>query len=256
MKNRRSKLYKVELGLLLAGSMACSIPLEAYFSFDELEKEMTSNEKKETGIGKLTRKERQFIEKWLQNQKSSYHFTAPTVSDVAAITWMYESMPVLKPSHSRPYNEDKMAYTLALAAVFQNNAPTLVKWIKQHMKLGIEHFYLYNNMSSDNYLEGLEPFIEEGIVELIEWPQTLDERAIFLNATALAQNRAKWLLCMNAGEYLTLPDTMRLNRILRENDHYDEIIIESETGSRSFIKPHKLANPERTSDKFLRITSK
>ncbi len=36
--------------------------------------------------------------------------------------------------------------------------------------MGAKHFYLYNNLSQDNYLEVLQPYIESGDVELIEWP--------------------------------------------------------------------------------------
>jgi len=32
--------------------------------------------------------------------------------------------------------------------------------------VGVEHFYLYNHLSKDEYAEVLEPYIKEGIVEL------------------------------------------------------------------------------------------
>ena len=36
--------------------------------------------------------------------------------------------------------------------------------------IGIEHFYLYNNNSEDDYRTVLNPYIERGLVTLIEWP--------------------------------------------------------------------------------------
>ncbi|NGX27374.1 MAG: hypothetical protein K940chlam6_01308 [Chlamydiae bacterium] len=35
--------------------------------------------------------------------------------------------------------------------------------------VGVEHFYLFNNLSDDQYLEVLEPYVQQGIVELFEW---------------------------------------------------------------------------------------
>ncbi len=61
-------------------------------------------------------------------------------------------------------------YQLAVCAIFKNEAPWLKEWIVYHHDiLGFERFYLYNNDSSDNYEEVLRPFIEKGIVELIDW---------------------------------------------------------------------------------------
>jgi hypothetical protein len=61
-------------------------------------------------------------------------------------------------------------YRLAICAMFKNEAPWLKEWVLYHHKvLGVNRFYLYNNESSDNYKEVLKPFIDKGIVELIDW---------------------------------------------------------------------------------------
>lgn len=64
----------------------------------------------------------------------------------------------------------KYPYEFAICAMFKNEAPWLKEWIAfHHDVLGFDHFYLYNNDSSDNYREVLRPFIEKGVVELIDW---------------------------------------------------------------------------------------
>jgi hypothetical protein len=64
----------------------------------------------------------------------------------------------------------RYAYELSVCAIFKNEAPWLKEWIVYHNAvLGVDHFYLYNNDSTDNYKEVLAPFIEKGIVELIDW---------------------------------------------------------------------------------------
>lgn len=61
-------------------------------------------------------------------------------------------------------------YRLAVCAIFKNEAPWLKEWLTYHEQvLGVEHFYLYNNESSDDYKSVLQPFIQRGVVELIEW---------------------------------------------------------------------------------------
>ena len=67
-------------------------------------------------------------------------------------------------------NQPTHKYEFTICAIFKNEAPWLKEWIVfHHDVLGFKHFYLYNNDSSDDYQAVLKPFIEKGIVELIEW---------------------------------------------------------------------------------------
>lgn len=61
-------------------------------------------------------------------------------------------------------------HRLAICAMFQNEAPWLKEWITYHHKvLGVDHFYLYNNDSTDDFMKILQPYIDNGMVELIDW---------------------------------------------------------------------------------------
>lgn len=66
--------------------------------------------------------------------------------------------------------ENSKKYQLSICAIFYNEAPYFKEWIEYHRLLGVEHFYLYNNESTDNYQEVLAPYIKKKIVTLIDWP--------------------------------------------------------------------------------------
>lgn len=73
----------------------------------------------------------------------------------------------------------KPEHQLAICAIFHNEAPFLKEWVDfHHQSMGVTHFYLYNNDSTDNFLEVLTPYIDLGLVELIEW-ESSDEHAVF-----------------------------------------------------------------------------
>lgn len=57
-------------------------------------------------------------------------------------------------------------YSLSICALFQNEAPYLKEWIEFHRLVGVQHFYLYNHCSSDDYVKVLQPYIDSKIVEL------------------------------------------------------------------------------------------
>jgi hypothetical protein len=65
---------------------------------------------------------------------------------------------------------DKFPYYLTIAAIVRNEAPYIVEWIEYHLLLGVEKIYLYDNESDDNLKEVLAPYIEDGLVEYIFWP--------------------------------------------------------------------------------------
>lgn len=72
----------------------------------------------------------------------------------------------------------KYRYQLAVCAMFKNEAPWLKEWIEYHRLLGADHFYLYNNDSTDDYEKVLSPYIREGLVELIEWSSTPEHKIL------------------------------------------------------------------------------
>ncbi len=55
-------------------------------------------------------------------------------------------------------------HDLAVVAILKNEAPYLREWLDYHLVAGIDHFYLYDNDSSDNYNEIIAPYVAAGLV--------------------------------------------------------------------------------------------
>ncbi len=65
-------------------------------------------------------------------------------------------------------------YYLSACAVFQQEARFLKEWIEYHKMMGVEHFYLYNDNSTDEFISVLAPYLESGEVDLFWWPAPVD----------------------------------------------------------------------------------
>lgn len=101
-------------------------------------------------------------------------------------------------------------YQLSVGAIFQNEAPFLKEWIDYHRLVGIEHFWLYDDSSTDNWQDVLAPYIEEGVVEVFDWstarstikvwPQIQVEA--YKNALKRSLNHSKWLALIDTDEFL------------------------------------------------------
>lgn len=56
--------------------------------------------------------------------------------------------------------------TLCLVSVFKNESAILREWLVHYINQGVDHFFLTDNGSTDNYMEILKEYIEKGIVTL------------------------------------------------------------------------------------------
>ena len=72
--------------------------------------------------------------------------------------------------HLRSPKKIEPKYQLAICSIFQNEAGYLKEWIEFHRLLGVEHFYLFNNLSTDNFHSVLAPYVKNKVITLIEWP--------------------------------------------------------------------------------------
>lgn len=59
---------------------------------------------------------------------------------------------------------------LTVATMVKNQRRWLREWIEFHHMMGVEHFIIYDNESTDLSIEVVQAYIDEGLVEWIPWP--------------------------------------------------------------------------------------
>ncbi len=124
-------------------------------------------------------------------------------------------------------------YYLALVAIFQNEARFLKEWIEFYRLIGVEHFYLYNHLSTDNYDEVLAPYIKNGIVELrditskpsnlIEWNAL--QTSIYSAVANQVKDKVEWLVVVDTDEYLFPVQEQNLAHVLKNYDDYASLSV-------------------------------
>lgn len=104
---------------------------------------------------------------------------------------------------------------LSAATVFQDEAPYVEEWLAFCVSEGIEHVLLYDNGSSDNFREVLEPWIAAGIAEVIDWPLHWKSGAqvkAFKDALGRLRGRSRWVAFIDIDEFLFSPTVSRCRR--------------------------------------------
>lgn len=102
-----------------------------------------------------------------------------------------------------------MKYNLSLGAIFKNEAPYFKEWIEHYLARGVEHFYLINDGSTDNYLEILEPYVKLRLITIFD----VKTKLLFLNRQYVIYNeffnsirdQTKWLIVCDLDEYIWTP---------------------------------------------------
>lgn len=96
----------------------------------------------------------------------------------------------------------KKKYNVSICAIFKNEGTYLKEWIEYHRIVGVEHFYLYNNFSSDDYNTILSPYIENGIVTLIEWEVHQGQISAYNDCIKKYRDTSKWIGFFDLDEFI------------------------------------------------------
>ena len=124
-------------------------------------------------------------------------------------------------------------YELVICAIFQNDAPYLKEWIDFHEKQGVQHFYLYNNNSTDEFLTELKDFINRGKVSLFDWPYDYKNMAEWIHIQCSAymdcvnkiRSKVKWCAFLDTDEFLFCTNKENMVKYLDKFDTYGALAV-------------------------------
>ena len=104
-----------------------------------------------------------------------------------------------------------MKHHLSICAIYRDEAPYLREWVEFHRLVGVEHFYLYNNGSTDEHREALAPFLEEGVAEVLEdfYPGQL---GAYQHCLEERRDESRWIAFVDIDEFLFSPGAGRCPR--------------------------------------------
>ena len=96
---------------------------------------------------------------------------------------------------------------IAICSTFKDEAPFLDEWVAFHRKQGVDHFYLYNNFSTDEFAEALAP--HQSYVTVTDWPIPYLEGGqlkALLHAIETYGASYRWLVMIDIDEFVFGPN--------------------------------------------------
>jgi hypothetical protein len=91
---------------------------------------------------------------------------------------------------------------LSIATIAKNETSYIAEWIEYHLLIGVQNFFIYDNESTDNLRELLEPYIKEGVVKYFFSPGIRRQVAAYNDVIKRFKHASFWIAFIDVDEFL------------------------------------------------------
>lgn len=165
---------------------------------------------------------------------------------------------IIQPRKVIPLKNPK--YYLCAVSMFRDEARFLKEWLEYHLMLGVEHFYLTNHLSKDNYREILQPYVDRGLVTLRQEKRNRPgnqylplQYETYNRAINALRKNTEWLLVFDTDEFAFPYTKKNIPEVLRQYDDCASVCFNWKMFGTSNIK--RLNEGELLTEKMV-LTSK
>ena len=93
-------------------------------------------------------------------------------------------------------------YDLAVVAILKDEGHYLKEWLDYHLLAGVDHFYLYDNDSTDNQAEVVAPYVAAGLVDYIPAPGKVMQMPVYNDAVKQFKFLCRYMAFIDGDEFI------------------------------------------------------
>jgi hypothetical protein len=117
-------------------------------------------------------------------------------------------------------------YTLSVGAVFKNEAHIMDEWIQHYLFHGVEHFYLINDGSTDDFLPIIEKYKDKVTLFNNEIVHGHGRQPIIYNTYIKPLlHETKWIAILDLDEFMYSPYYIDIKHVIKKYENYSQIIV-------------------------------
>lgn len=117
-------------------------------------------------------------------------------------------------------NLKKNSFDIISVLIVKDEARYIKEWIEYHRIIGIDHFVIYDNESTDGIQGLLEGYIQEGLVSYTFVKGAKQQTTCYEDAVARYRDKTNWMTFTDADEFIFLHDSMSLPLFLESYRDY------------------------------------
>lgn len=114
-------------------------------------------------------------------------------------------------------------FNIAATIIVKNEKMYMREWIEYHRIIGVEHFFIYDNESTDNLKDLLKPYIKQGIVSYTFVKGPKKQMPCYEDSVARNRKRVKWMAFLDADEFINIHSNCSLLDFLKEYEMFSGI---------------------------------
>ncbi len=116
-------------------------------------------------------------------------------------------------------------YYLSVLAIVKNEALYFKEWLDYYIKMGVEHFFIYDNESTDNTFNILKPYIEQGYISYTFWEGEKQQEIVYNDALKKYKNSSRWLAIVDLDEFICPKEQVLISDFLKNYEDYPGLVI-------------------------------
>jgi hypothetical protein len=116
--------------------------------------------------------------------------------------------------------------SLAVCAIFKNEAPFLLEWIAYHHAAGVSHFYLYDNDSDDGGAELIGTSPLASLVTVTHWPQRPGQLAAYRDFIGQHATAHDWVAFIDIDEFILPLRDDSITTVLDRRAGYGAVLVQ------------------------------
>lgn len=114
---------------------------------------------------------------------------------------------------------------LSATCIIKNEAEYMPEWLEYHLLVGFEKFYVYDNESTDNIKQILQPYIDSGIVEYTYWPGVAMQMPAYRDCIEKHKDETFWLAVIDIDEFI-VADSGNIAKSLSTFEKYAAVVLQ------------------------------
>jgi hypothetical protein len=120
---------------------------------------------------------------------------------------------------------DTPGFELAIVAIMKDESAYIEEWLCHHLAVGVQHFFLYDNGSTDGVERILDGYIDRGLVTFVRFPMRGLQRDAYNHALRMFGSSSEWLAYVDIDEFLVPAADESVPEVLRRFPDASQVLV-------------------------------
>jgi hypothetical protein len=149
----------------------------------------------------------------------------------------------------------KEPYDLVVGAVFKNEGHILDEWVRHYKHHGVDHIYLIDDGSTDNFMSALQPHIQSGFVTLFTNTLKIDtyprQKYVYEKYFRNVLSTANLWMIVDLDEFVYSSESVNIKKVLKNVFDSDETVSQVQMNWMMFGSSGYIQQPKNVVQSFL-----